>query len=130
MPSPTETPKGLLKRVRQARQDMTRRILELLVGAFTLVTALAWNDAVKSMFAVGGVLAVATRWGPWVHAVFITLCVYVATSFAKQYVTPPCTTLCAATLAELAAPAADRWPTHACYAPPIPSGVVPANPHV
>lgn len=88
---------SLLATVKKTQQDVTRRMLELLLGAFTLVTALAWNEAVKSLFAPGGVFGIATRWGPWAYALFITLAVFIATTMSKKYITPPCTTLCSTT---------------------------------
>jgi hypothetical protein len=94
---------NILAKVKQSGNDVTRRILELLVGAFTLVTALTWNDAVKSMFAKGGVFAFEFgRWGPWINAVFITLLVYFLTMWLKKYITSPCTNLCAQTVQGIA----------------------------
>lgn len=106
MSDASDPPKVLDKvvtRVKQSKTEVTKRILELVVGAFTLVTALAWNDAVKSLFTEGGLLGVTARWGPWANAVAITLLVYLASSWAKQYISTPCTTLCAQTVTDVAA---------------------------
>lgn len=98
-PSPD---KNIIGVVKQKGDEVTRRILELLVGAFTLVTALTWNDAVKSLFAETGIFYRQGRWGPWINAVFITIFVYCATMWLKNYITSPCTTMCTASIDSLA----------------------------
>jgi hypothetical protein len=77
-----------------------RRMVELLTNAFGLVTALAWSDAVKSLFAENGVLRVATNFGPWVYAVGLTCLVYLLTqmTFFAKYAKPTCTSLCDASV--------------------------------
>lgn len=99
-----EPPTSMISKVKRSGDEVTRRILELLLGAFTLVTALTWNDAVKSMFAKGGLFDFAGfgRWAPWVNAIFITLLVYLVTMWLKQYISKPCTNLCAQTLEGIA----------------------------
>jgi hypothetical protein len=74
----------------------SRKMFELLLQAFSIVTALAWSDAVKSLFAENGVFHVAMRFGPWVYAAVLTLAVFFITqmAFFSKYAKPPCTNLC------------------------------------
>lgn len=74
----------------------SRKMFELMAQAFSIVTALAWSDAVKSLFADNGVLHVAMRFGPWVYAIVLTLAVFFITqlTFFSKYAKPPCTNLC------------------------------------
>jgi hypothetical protein len=55
------------------RQRILDRTITLVTGATTLVTALAWNEAAKSLFAEGGKLFWMQRWGPFVYALSITI---------------------------------------------------------
>lgn len=98
-PATTQPPptRLILSKVKQSGSEVTRKIVELLVGALTLVTALTWKDAVKSLFDQGGIFFVVGKWGPWANALFITVAVYFVTMwFQKWIVNPPpaCTTLC------------------------------------
>lgn len=74
----------------------SHKMFELLVQAFSIVTALAWSDAVKSLFADNGVFHVAMRFGPWVYAIVLTLAVFFITqmTFFSKYARPPCANLC------------------------------------
>lgn len=87
-----------LTTVKRSGSEVTRKIVELLLGAFTLVAALTWKDAVKSMFDAGGIFYVVGKWGPWANALFITVAVYFLTMWVQKWIVtppPPCTTLCA-----------------------------------
>lgn len=53
--------------------DLTIRFGDLLVSAAGIVAGLAWNDAIKSLFATGGALHRFAKGGPWVAAIVITL---------------------------------------------------------
>ena len=61
------------------KKDVTEKIAALITAAFGLVAALAWNDAIKSLF-VGpcgtegaGALCKLSSGGPWVYAIIITI---------------------------------------------------------
>lgn len=51
----------------------------LIVAAFGLVAALAWNDAIKSLFLEGGPLYFAAAGGVWVYAILVTIIAVLAT---------------------------------------------------
>ena len=68
------------------QKEVIDKISELMTAAFGLIAALAWNDAIKSLFSCqevagpGGVktmtcgpLAGAAAYGPWVYAIFVTI---------------------------------------------------------
>jgi hypothetical protein len=97
---------NIISKVKKSSNEMTKRMIELLVGAFTLVTALTWKDAVQSAFAKGGVFDIIGRWGPWVNAICITILVYFLTMWLKKYLSTPCTSLCAQTVQGIASAAA------------------------
>ena len=69
------TPKGkeIIIKTKGAVEDITIRFADLVVAAFGIVSALAFNDAVKSLFAEGGVFAKFAKGGPWVAALIILL---------------------------------------------------------
>jgi hypothetical protein len=52
----------------------------LIAGACTLLTALACNDAFKSLFEEGGQLHYVKDWGPWVYAIVITILAVLTTN--------------------------------------------------
>ncbi|MFT4303476.1 MAG: DUF5654 family protein [Candidatus Woesearchaeota archaeon] len=68
---------------------MKKRVLErlatLMIGAFGLVAALAWNDAVRGLFAgpcgseKAGPLCFISQGGPWIYAVVVTIIAVIAT---------------------------------------------------
>ena len=70
-----ETPKGreIITKTKEAVEDITIRFADLVVAAFGIVSALAFNDAVKSLFAEGGVFERFAKGGPWVAALVILL---------------------------------------------------------
>jgi hypothetical protein len=55
------------------RQEITEKLSQLATAAFGLIAALAWNDAIKSLFAEGGVLHFMAAYGQWAYAVLVTL---------------------------------------------------------
>ena len=69
------TPKGkeIIIKTKGAVEDITVRFADLVVAAFGIVSALAFNDAVKSLFAEGGVFEKFAKGGPWVAAFVIML---------------------------------------------------------
>lgn len=61
------------------KKDVVEKLAALITAAFGLVAALAWNDAIKSLF-VGpcgaegaGALCMFSAGGPWVYAIFVTI---------------------------------------------------------
>ena len=69
------TPKGkeIITKTKGAVEDITIRFADLVVAAFGIVSALAFNDAVKSLFAEGGIFEKFAKGGPWVAAFVIML---------------------------------------------------------
>ena len=67
------------------KKDVIEKVSALLIAAFGLVAALAWNDAIKALF-VGpcgtesaGALCSLSSGGPWVYAIFVTILAVFAT---------------------------------------------------
>lgn len=61
------------------KKDVIEKLAALITAAFGLVAALAWNDAIKSLF-VGpcgtegaGALCSLSSGGPWVYAILVTI---------------------------------------------------------
>ncbi len=64
--------------------EVIEKITALLTAAFGLVAALAWNDAIKGLFATGGALESLSTYGPWFYAVFVTIiAVYITIQLGK-----------------------------------------------
>jgi len=61
------------------KTEVIEKISALMTAAFGLIAALAWNDAIKSLFAEGGLLAFLAKYGVWVYAIFITVIAVVIT---------------------------------------------------
>jgi len=61
------------------KKDVLEKLIALVVAAFGLVAALAWNDAIKAMFKGpcgsegAGVLCSLSAGGPWVYAIIVTI---------------------------------------------------------
>lgn len=81
-----ETPKGK-EIITEAVEDITIRFADLVVAAFGIVSALAFNDAVKSLFAEGGVFAKFAKGGPWVAA-FVILMLTLAVGYWRAKLIP------------------------------------------
>ena len=67
------------------KKEVFEKVSALMVAAFGLVAALAWNDAIKALF-VGpcgsegaGALCMLSSGGPWVYAIFVTILAVLAT---------------------------------------------------
>ena len=66
-------------------KDVIEKLASLITGAFGLVAALAWNDAIKSLFAGpcgtkgAGPLCALSSGGPWIYAVLVTIIAVIAT---------------------------------------------------
>ncbi|MFH1425460.1 MAG: DUF5654 family protein [archaeon] len=51
------------------KKELANKLTLLITSAFGLVAALAWNEAVRSLFVEGGVLHILATYGVWVYAV-------------------------------------------------------------
>ncbi|MBT4935697.1 hypothetical protein HOL21_02125 [Candidatus Woesearchaeota archaeon] len=67
------------------RKDVMEKVSALMIAAFGLVAALAWNDAIKALF-IGpcgtegaGALCMLSSGGPWVYALIVTVIAVIAT---------------------------------------------------
>ena len=63
----------------KVNKEVIEKMAALITTAFGLVAALAWNDAIKSLFAEGGTLHTLSQYGPWVYAVLVTILAVYAT---------------------------------------------------
>ena len=61
------------------RKEVIEKIAALITAAFGLIAALAWNDAIKSLFAEGGALYFLATGGPWVYAILVTILAVIMT---------------------------------------------------
>jgi len=55
------------------KKEVIEKLAALVTAAFGLVAALAWNEAIKSLFAEGGPLNFLAVGGVWVYAVIVTI---------------------------------------------------------
>jgi hypothetical protein len=61
------------------KSEVREKIAALLIAAFGLVAALAWNDAIKALFKGpcgtegAGALCIFSTGGPWVYAILVTV---------------------------------------------------------
>jgi hypothetical protein len=55
------------------REEIVEKLTQLITAAFGLVAALAWNDAIRSLFADGGALQFMATYGQWAYAVVVTV---------------------------------------------------------
>ena len=55
------------------RKEIIEKLASLITAAFGLIAALAWNDAIKSLFAVGGPLHFLAAYGVWAYALLVTI---------------------------------------------------------
>lgn len=69
----TNTKGSIVDTAKKTTTELTIRFADLLVTAAGIVAALSWNDAVKSLFAEGGILYRFSKGGPWVAAIVITI---------------------------------------------------------
>lgn len=55
------------------KTEVIEKIAALMTAAFGLIAALAWNDAIKGLFAEGGPLYFLASWGVWAYAIVVTV---------------------------------------------------------
>lgn len=67
------------------KKEVIEKISTLVVAAFGLIAALAWNEAIKALF-VGpcgaedaGALCMISGGGPWAYAIIVTILAVIAT---------------------------------------------------
>ena len=66
------------------KKAVIEKMVTLLTAAFGLVAALAWNEAIKSLFAEGGPLYFMAAGGVWAYAIVVTIiAVFVTIWIAK-----------------------------------------------
>lgn len=84
-----DSPQGreIITKTKEAVEDITIRFADLVVAAFGIVSALAFNDAVKSLFAEGGVFEKFAKGGPWVAA-FVILMLTLAVGYWRAKLIP------------------------------------------
>ncbi len=61
------------------KKEVVEKLAALVTAGFGLVAALAWNDAIRSLFAEGGALYFLATGGPWVYAILVTILAVFAT---------------------------------------------------
>ena len=61
------------------KYEVIDKLAALITAAFGLVAALAWNDAIKSLFAEGGPLYFMATYGIWGYAIVVTIIAVFAT---------------------------------------------------
>ncbi|MBC7085787.1 MAG: hypothetical protein H5T43_05415 [Methanomethylovorans sp.] len=61
------------------KEQVVNQLAALITAAFGLIAALAWNDAIKSLFVEGGALYFLASWGMWAYAVFVTILAVIMT---------------------------------------------------
>jgi len=58
--------------------EVVEKLSALITAAFGLVAALAWNDAIKSLFLEGAPLYFMAAYGPWLYALLVTVLAVIA----------------------------------------------------
>lgn len=61
------------------KKEVVEKVAALMTAAFGLVAALAWNQAIQSLFQQGGPLYFLAASGPWAYAIIVTVIAVVAT---------------------------------------------------
>ena len=61
------------------KKEVIEKIAGLMTAAFGLIAALAWNEAIGSLFKEGGALNFLASSGPWMYAIIVTIVAVVAT---------------------------------------------------
>ena len=61
------------------RKEVIEKIAALVTAAFGLIAALAWNNAIQSLFAEGGILYFLAKGGIWIYAIAVTVIAIIVT---------------------------------------------------
>ena len=78
----------IIDTAKKTTTDLTIRFADMLVAAAGIVAALSWNDAVKSLFAPGGLFYKFAKGGVWAAAIIITLFA-ISLGFWRAKLLPP-----------------------------------------
>ena len=63
------------------KNDVVNNTVYFVTAAFAMIVALAWNEAIKSMFAEGGKLHFLAKQGVWVYALVVTILAVLVTVY-------------------------------------------------
>ncbi|MBU3923745.1 MAG: hypothetical protein KJ592_02415 [Nanoarchaeota archaeon] len=75
------------------KSEITEKFSTLIIGAFGLIAALAWNDAIKALFTGpcgtenAGPLCEVSSGGPWAYAIVVTILAVIATIWISKIAT-------------------------------------------
>jgi hypothetical protein len=83
-----DTKGGIVDTAKKTTTDLTIRFADLLVTAAGICSALAFNEAFKSLFTEGGMFHRFAKGGPWIAAIVITL-VAIALGYWRTKLIPP-----------------------------------------
>ncbi len=61
------------------KKEIIEKLSTLITASFGLIAALAWNNAIKSLFAENGPLYFLAKGGVWVYAIIVTILAIMAT---------------------------------------------------
>ena len=73
------------------KSEVREKVAALLIAAFGLVAALAWNDAIKALFKGpcgsegAGPLCALSSGGPWVYAIIVTIVAVLVAIWIGKY---------------------------------------------
>jgi len=68
------------------KKDVVDKLVIFVTAAFSLVAALAWNEAIKSLFIPGGPLYVVSDYGVWIYAIIVTVIAVFVTLWVSKLV--------------------------------------------
>ena len=72
------------KKNKTLKATVIDKFTTLLTAAFGFVAALAWNDAIKSLFLEDGALHSLKFSGPWIYAILVTVLAVVVTIWISK----------------------------------------------
>jgi hypothetical protein len=79
------TRKKKIIKEKSLRKRFVEKLAILVTTAFGLVAALAWNDAIRGLFAEEGYLYFLAKYGPWVYAIFVTILAVIITYYISRF---------------------------------------------
>ena len=68
------------------KKEVLQQTASLLIAAFGFVAALAWNEAIQSLFVEGGALEFMADSGPWAYAILVTLLAVIVTVWIAKLI--------------------------------------------
>jgi hypothetical protein len=78
----------IIDTAKKTTTDLTIRFADMLVAAAAVVSALAWSDAVRSLFSEGGLFYRFAKGGVWAAAIIITMFA-ISLGFWRAKLLPP-----------------------------------------